>query len=64
MCFNPCYTNYKDAITAIHFFFNCQLNEQVFNILPLTDSAQGLKRLNLVRCGTHKMFGLSEDILT
>ena len=31
-------------------------------LLPVTHGAQGIE-LNLVRCGTRNMFGLSDDIL-
>ena len=33
----------------------------LFVSLPLTHGAQGLKRLNLVRCGTRNMSGLSDQ---
>ena len=32
-------------------------------LLPLIDGAQSLKGLNLVRCGTRNMFGISDDLI-
>ena len=44
-------------------YFNGYASRNTDFLLPLTTGAQCLKGLNLVRCGTRNMFGLSDDIL-
>ena len=47
-------TTYNMVVKNLFFF--------TFFLLPLTHGAKGLEGLNIVRCGTCNVFGLSDEI--